>query len=85
MPTRYTTLPVLGRLTGRGNTANVEIVLKADPDIILDYGSISKTYKSLADRVQDRVVLPPSVPLVSHAYSSLEAVPHHAFGGPRIF
>ncbi len=58
MPTRYTTLPVLGRLTGRGNTANVEIVLKADPDIILDYGSISKTYKSLANRVQEQTGIP---------------------------
>jgi iron complex transport system substrate-binding protein len=58
MPTRYARLPVLGRLTGRGNTANVEIVLKANPDIILDYGSISKTYKSLADRVQQQTGIP---------------------------
>lgn len=58
MPTRYATLPVLGRLTGRGNTANIEIVLKANPDVILDYGSISETYKSLADRVQQQTGIP---------------------------
>jgi iron complex transport system substrate-binding protein len=58
MPARYATLPVLGRLTGRGNTANIEIVLKANPDIILDYGSISETYKSLADRVQEQTGIP---------------------------
>src|SRR5262245_41268483 len=27
IPERYADLPVLGRLTGRGNTANVEVVL----------------------------------------------------------
>ena len=58
MPRRYVDLPVLGRLTGRGNTANIEIVLKANPDIILDYGSISETYKSLADRVQEQTGIP---------------------------
>ncbi len=45
-------LPELGRLTGRGNTANVEAVIAANPDLVLDYGSIAGTYVSLADRVQ---------------------------------
>jgi iron complex transport system substrate-binding protein len=57
-PERYADLPVLGRLTGRGNTANVEIVLAAKPDVILDYGSINPTYVSLADRVQDQTGIP---------------------------
>src|SRR5262249_32070187 len=34
IPPRYADLPVLGRLTGRGNTANVEAVLGAKPDVI---------------------------------------------------
>jgi iron complex transport system substrate-binding protein len=51
-------LPELGRLTGRGNTANVEIVLQAKPDVIIDYGSIAGTYVSLADRVQEQTGLP---------------------------
>ena len=33
MPARYAQLPTLGRLTGRGNTANVEVVLAA-PDLL---------------------------------------------------
>lgn len=58
MPPRYAALPALGRLTGRGNTANVEIVLKARPDIIFDYGSLRRTYVSLADRVQEQIGVP---------------------------
>ena len=30
---KYVDLPALGRLTGRGNTANVEVVLREKPDI----------------------------------------------------
>src|SRR5262249_17780091 len=48
----------LGRLTGRGNTANVEVVLKAKPDLIVDVGSTSETYSSLADRVQSQTGIP---------------------------
>ena len=36
---RYADLPALGRLTGRGNTANVEVVLAAKPDFMVDYGT----------------------------------------------
>src|SRR5262249_26771609 len=36
-------LPELGRLTGRGDTANVEVVLKAKPDLIVDFGSEAPT------------------------------------------
>src|SRR5215813_2139759 len=51
-------LPELGRLTGRGDTANVEVVLKARPDVIFDYGSVSPTFSSLAARVQEQTGLP---------------------------
>jgi iron complex transport system substrate-binding protein len=51
-------LPELGRLTGRGDTANVEVVLKAKPDLILDFGSVNPTYISLAQRVQDQTGVP---------------------------
>src|SRR5262245_5460006 len=44
LPPRYADLPALGRLTGRGNTASVETVLSARPDIILDFGTINPTY-----------------------------------------
>jgi iron complex transport system substrate-binding protein len=55
---KYADLPTLGRLTGRGNTANVEIVLQAKPDLIIDYGTVSPTLASLADRVQQQTGIP---------------------------
>jgi iron complex transport system substrate-binding protein len=58
VPERYADLPTLGRLTGRGNTANVEVVMAARPDVIIDYGSINPTYVSLADRVQEQTGIP---------------------------
>jgi iron complex transport system substrate-binding protein len=51
-------LPEFGRLTGRGDTANVEVVLKAKPDLIFDFGSVSPTYLSLAERVQQQTGIP---------------------------
>lgn len=51
-------LPEIGRLTGRGDTANVEVVLKAKPDVIVDFGSVTPTYKSLAERVQSQTGIP---------------------------
>jgi iron complex transport system substrate-binding protein len=55
---RYADLPTLGRLTGRGNTANVEVVLAARPDLVVDYGSVTPTFASLADRVQSQTGIP---------------------------
>ena len=54
----YRDLPELGMLTGRGDTANLEVVLKARPDLILDFGSVRGTYVSLADRVQAQTGIP---------------------------
>jgi len=46
--------PEVGRITGRGNTANLETVLALKPDLILDIGAVNNTYISLADRVQQQ-------------------------------
>lgn len=54
----YRDLPALGRLTGRGGTANLEVVLKIKPDLILDFGSVRDTYVSLADMVQEQTGIP---------------------------
>jgi iron complex transport system substrate-binding protein len=54
----YRDLPETGRLTGRGGDANLEIVLKMAPDLILDFGSVRDTYISLADRVQNQTGIP---------------------------
>lgn len=48
----------VGRLTGRGNTANLESVLALKPDLILDVGSTSTTFVSLASRVQEQTGIP---------------------------
>jgi iron complex transport system substrate-binding protein len=50
--------PEVGRLTGRGNTANLEAVLALKPDLILDVGSTSPTFISLAQRVQEQTGIP---------------------------
>jgi iron complex transport system substrate-binding protein len=50
--------PEVGRITGRGNTANLEAVLALKPDLILDIGDVSPTYVSLADRVQEQTGIP---------------------------
>lgn len=51
-------LPEIGRITGRGGTANLEVILAAKPDLIVDFGSIANTYVSLADRVQEQTGIP---------------------------
>ena len=55
---RYAQLPELGRLTGRGNTANVEVVLKTRTDLIVDVGSTGEPYASLARQVQQQTGIP---------------------------
>jgi iron complex transport system substrate-binding protein len=55
---KYAQLPELGRLTGRGNTANVEVVLRAKTDLIVDVGSTGETYASLATQVQQQTKIP---------------------------
>lgn len=58
LPQRYADLPELGRLTGRGNTTSLEDVVKRSPDLVLDVGSTTPTYVSLADRVQEQIHVP---------------------------
>lgn len=50
--------PEVGRITGRGNTANLEVVLALKPDLIVDSGSTAETFVSLAARVQDQTGIP---------------------------
>jgi iron complex transport system substrate-binding protein len=58
LPATVQRLPEIGRLTGRGGTANLEAVIAAKPDLILDFGSVNATYASLADRVQAQTGIP---------------------------
>jgi iron complex transport system substrate-binding protein len=57
-PERYAGLPELGRLTGRGNTANVEVLLRSRPELVVDVGATAPVFVSLADRVQQQTGLP---------------------------
>jgi iron complex transport system substrate-binding protein len=50
--------PEVGRLTGRGNTINLEVLLKLKPDLILDFGTANDTYVSLANKVQEQTGIP---------------------------
>jgi iron complex transport system substrate-binding protein len=43
LPPVVRNLPEIGRLTGRGGTANLEVVMAAKPDVILDFGSVNDT------------------------------------------
>jgi iron complex transport system substrate-binding protein len=52
------TRPEVGRITGRGNTANLEVVLSLKPDLILDVGATAPTFVSLASRVQEQTGIP---------------------------
>ncbi|ARO15925.1 iron complex transport system substrate-binding protein (plasmid) [Ketogulonicigenium robustum] len=51
-------LPTLGRLTGRGDTLNLETLLGSGAQMIVDYGTVNPTYADLATRVQDQANLP---------------------------
>ena len=51
-------LPETGRLTGRGDTVSLERLIAAKPDLVLDFGSTTETYVSLADRVQSQTNIP---------------------------
>lgn len=51
-------LPELGRLTGKGDTLNLEVLLQAEPDLIVDFGTVSDTYLSLAEKVQAQTGVP---------------------------
>jgi iron complex transport system substrate-binding protein len=51
-------LPELGRLTGRGDTLNLERLIAEKPDLIVDFGTINDTYRSLADRIQSQTGIP---------------------------
>src|SRR5262245_37270821 len=53
----YRDMPALGSLTG-ADMVNLEVLLQAKPDLIVDFGSVRDTYISLADRVQAQTGIP---------------------------
>jgi iron complex transport system substrate-binding protein len=50
--------PEVGRLSGRGNTANLETVIALKPDLIVDVGSTRARNVAQAERVQQQTGIP---------------------------
>jgi iron complex transport system substrate-binding protein len=53
-----TGLPVTGRLTGRGDTLNLDKLVAAKPDLVIDFGTVNDSYRALAERVQTQTGIP---------------------------
>jgi iron complex transport system substrate-binding protein len=75
--------PEIGRITGRGNTANLEVVLALKPDLILDVGSTNPTFVSLAARVQEQTGIPYALldgrfDATASTYRKLGELTHHS-------
>uniref|UniRef100_Q07KW8 Periplasmic binding protein n=1 Tax=Rhodopseudomonas palustris (strain BisA53) TaxID=316055 RepID=Q07KW8_RHOP5 len=51
-------LPELGRLTGRGDTISTERLMASRPDVIVDFGAMNDTYRSIAERIQSQTGIP---------------------------
>jgi iron complex transport system substrate-binding protein len=58
LPTRYAELPLLGALFGRAKGGDREALVSANPDFIIDIGSIDPTHVSAADRVRAQTGIP---------------------------
>lgn len=50
--------PEIGRLTGRGNTTNLETLISLRPDVIIDIGSLARPFVDTADRIQNQTGIP---------------------------
>ncbi|MEG1448403.1 MAG: ABC transporter substrate-binding protein [Oscillospiraceae bacterium] len=55
---KYCKLPVLGGNFGKNNKLNPEVVVKANPDIILNIGTINDTTADEADKLQEQLGIP---------------------------
>ena len=58
LPQRYAELPVVGRLTGKEDPADLDRVRQLAPDVIIDIGTVSPDYAALAEKVQRETGIP---------------------------
>lgn len=58
IPEKYRQVVGLGGWFGKNTTGNVEEIIKRDPDVILDLGSLDEAEISEADRIQGLVNIP---------------------------
>jgi len=83
------TRPEVGRITGRGNTASLEVVLALKPDLILDVGATAPTFISLASRVQEQTGIPYALldgrfDAIVPTYRTLGALTHRSEGAESL-
>lgn len=55
---KYKQLPVLGGWFGKNNTGNIEEILKAAPDIMIDMGTINNTMIDADENIQQQTGIP---------------------------
>ncbi|WP_075678025.1 ABC transporter substrate-binding protein [Stenotrophomonas sp. TD3] len=58
LPAALRTLPVVGRLAGRGSTVSLERLLAMQPDLVLDAGDFDANYRDSAERVWKQTAIP---------------------------
>ncbi|HEL3817020.1 TPA: ABC transporter substrate-binding protein [Stenotrophomonas maltophilia] len=58
LPAVVRTLPVVGRLAGRGSTVSLERLLAMQPDLVLDAGDFDASYRDSAERVWKQTAIP---------------------------
>lgn len=68
----FINLPVLGGWYGKGNKGNLEEILKAKPDIIINAGTVNKSAIALSDKIQKQTGIPTL--MVDNKINTLEEV-----------
>lgn len=58
LPASLRTLPMVGRLAGRGSTVSLERLLALQPDLVLDAGDFDANYRDSAERVWQQTGIP---------------------------
>ena len=55
---QYRSLPAVGTITAMGDTPEVSDIMKAKPQLFLDYGDVEKRYIEIADATQKKTGVP---------------------------
>lgn len=73
---KYKELPVFGQLYGNNANLNIEALLSAEPDVLIDMGEKKDTIKEDLDEVQEQLGIPvifieATLPTMAEAYETL--------------
>ncbi len=58
VPKQYLDLPVFGQFYGKNSNLNLEELIAADPQVIIDMGDMKATHKQDMDAIQERTGIP---------------------------